>query len=106
MRHFDGTLWLATLPKSPLPQRQRQRSMSMAGLHTSPRQVLCTCDFWLDLSVSLHITLESEQRDWANLVHDAIREVSEKLVAIRATGYLRLRSVCKLPRSTTANGPT
>ncbi|KAG0520947.1 hypothetical protein BDA96_08G118700 [Sorghum bicolor] len=49
------------------------------------------------------IRLESEERDWANLVQDAVTEISEKLLATDATEYIRLRAVCKPWRSSTDN---
>jgi hypothetical protein len=35
-------------------------------------------------------------QDWANLVQDTVRVISEKLLAIDATEYIQLRAVCKL----------
>ena len=35
-------------------------------------------------------------QDWANLVQDIVREISEKLLVIDATEYIRLRAVSKL----------
>ncbi|CAD6267753.1 unnamed protein product [Miscanthus lutarioriparius] len=52
---------------------------------------------------NVHGRLESEERDWANLVQDAVREIGEKLLAIDATEYIRLRAVCKPLRSSTDN---
>ncbi|CAN6334116.1 unnamed protein product [Urochloa humidicola] len=44
----------------------------------------------------------TEERDWANLVGDAVRNIAGKLLAIDAAEYVRLRAVCTPWRSATA----
>ncbi|CAN6356249.1 unnamed protein product [Urochloa humidicola] len=44
----------------------------------------------------------TEERDWANLVGDAVRHIAGKLLAVDAAEYVRLRAVCAPWRSATA----
>ncbi|CAL5093420.1 unnamed protein product [Urochloa decumbens] len=44
----------------------------------------------------------NEERDWANLVGDAVRQIAGKLLADDAAEYVRLRAVCTPWRSATA----
>ncbi|PUZ67226.1 hypothetical protein GQ55_3G417700 [Panicum hallii var. hallii] len=45
---------------------------------------------------------ETEERDWASLVRDAVREIASKLLAVDAAEYIRLRAVCTAWRISTA----
>ncbi|CAN6343024.1 unnamed protein product [Urochloa humidicola] len=44
----------------------------------------------------------TEERDWANLLGDAVRHIAGKLLAVDAVEYVRLRAVCTPWRSATA----
>ncbi|CAL4892046.1 unnamed protein product [Urochloa decumbens] len=56
------------------------------------------------MMLSLHARRlnRNEERDWANLVGDAVRQIAGKLLADDAAEYVRLRAVCSPWRSATA----
>ncbi|CAL4899084.1 unnamed protein product [Urochloa decumbens] len=53
-------------------------------------------------STGVHVDVDRlEERDWANLLGDAVRQIAGKLLADDAAEYVRLRAVCTPWRSAT-----